>query len=118
MYNCGATDPGGPKPQHHDKWRSGDSAAELVAGLTDILGGTPQRLGKTMMRQYCPDIGGECGRWGDLFWDTSTRGKSAGMALGIPLARAREAVEALLALNSQFKFPGCWRCGMCGRRRG
>lgn len=42
----------------------------------------------------------------DHLWDTATPGKSVWMALGIPLARSREAVEGPLALNSQFKMSG------------
>jgi len=105
MYRS-ATDPGGTPPQHHDKWRVGDSAAELVAGLTDFLGGTPGGLGSLLMKQLYPDVQGESGVWGDMFWDTSTRGRSSGMALGIPRSRAREAVNAMHDLNATHKIPG------------
>ncbi len=105
MYRT-ATDPGGAPPQHHDKWRVGDSAAELVAGLTDFLGGTPGVLGSLLMKQLYPDVNGESGVWGDMFWDTSTRGRSSGMALGIPRSRAREAVNAMYDLNATHKIPG------------
>jgi FAD/FMN-containing dehydrogenase len=105
MYRS-ATNPGGPSPQHHDKWRVGDGASELVGSFTDLIGGTPSGFGTALMRQVYPDVDGESGVWGDMFWDTATRGKASGMALGIPMARAREAIDALYALNPKFKIPG------------
>lgn len=101
-----ANRPSGPAPERHDKWRPGDGAAEVVANITDLAGGTPKFLAEYLFKQMCPDIDGTCGRWGDMFWDTSTRGKSAGMAIGLPLANAQEAVEALQALNKSYKIPG------------
>ncbi|MGH2348607.1 MAG: FAD-binding protein [bacterium] len=101
-----AQDPGGPRPDHHDKWRPGDSAAELIANATDLGGGTPPAIGRMLMQQLYPDVDGECGRWGDMFWDTSSRGRLASTALGIPIARAREAVDVLYDVNAKYKIPG------------
>jgi len=101
-----AVRPAGPAPNRDNKWRPGDSAAELIAGATDLMSDLTPALVGVLLQQTYPDIAGVCGTWGEMFWDTSTRGKLASSAMGIPLDRAREAITELRQLNQTHKIAG------------
>lgn len=105
MYDH-AADPGGPRPPRHDRWRPGDGAAELIAAVTDLSGGTLPPLGNLLVRTALPAVNGDTGTWGEVFWDTATRGRSAGLAFGIPLSHALTGVDLLHELNRDFRIPG------------
>ena len=93
MYREAVRPAGGHAPSRDNKWRPGDSAAELLAGATDLLSNLTPGLVGALLKQSYPDMDGVCGSWGEMFWDTSTRGKLASSAMGIPLDRARQAID-------------------------
>lgn len=106
MYRDAARPAGAPGPNLHDKWRPGDSIADLVGGATDLSSGLTPAVAPLLLHSLYPDVNGIAGTWGEMFWDTSSRGKLASTALGVPLDRLREAVTALYDLNDKFKIPG------------
>ena len=92
-------------PSRSTEWRPGDSAADVIARFTDLSPAlTPTLVNAILPAQY-PDVDGKCGTWGEMFWDTSRRGRVASTAMGIPLDRAREAVEALFDVNEAHTAP-------------
>jgi FAD/FMN-containing dehydrogenase len=105
MYDF-TSDPGGQRPPRDDKFRPGDGAAEAIALLTDLSGGAPPAIGNFLVGIALPNVNGDTGTWAEQFWDTSTRGRSAGLAFGIPLERALEGVDVLYELNAEFRVPG------------
>ena len=96
----------GHAPNRDNKWRPGDSAAELLAGATDLVSSLTPGLVGALLKQSYPDMDGVCGSWGEMFWDTSTRGKLASSAMGIPLDRARDALTELYRLNESHQIAG------------
>ncbi len=106
MYRDAVRAAGAPSPTLHDKWRPGDSIADLVGAATDLSSQITPTLAPMLLHSLYPDVNGVAGTWGEMFWDTSSRGKLASTAMGIPLARAREAVDALYDLNAKFRIPG------------
>lgn len=106
MYRDATRPAGAPSPGLHDKWRPGDSIADLVGGATDLTSQITPSLAPMLLHAMYPDVNGVAGTWGEMFWDTSSRGKLASTAMGIPMERAQEAVEALYDLNDEFQIPG------------
>lgn len=106
MYRETVRPADGHAPNRDNKWRPGDSAAELVAAATDLVSDlTPVVVG-ALLKQAYPDIDGVSGSWGEMFWDTSSRGKLASTGMGIPLDRAREAITELYQLNASHQIAG------------
>ncbi len=87
------------------EWRPGDSAADVIARLTDLSPELTPTLVNAILPQQYGDVEGVCGTWGEMFWDTSTRGRVASTAMGIPLDRVREAIDALFELNATHTAP-------------
>jgi hypothetical protein len=81
------------KPTTPGKIVAGDSAFEAIAIFTDLFGGVTPDLSKLLFKIGVKDIDGACGTHGQTFRDTTTRGKAASSAIGVPLDRARELVE-------------------------
>lgn len=95
----------GPSPNLQDKWRPGDSAGELIGNATDLVPALTPAIATLLIHQLYPDVDGASGTWGEMFWDTSTRGRLASTAMGIPLDRAREAVHALYDVIDTIRAP-------------
>jgi hypothetical protein len=92
-------------PSRTTAWRPGDSAADVIARFTDLSPALTPTLVNALLPSQYPDIDGKCGTWGETFWDTSRRGRVASTAMGIPLDRAREAVEVLFDVNEDHTAP-------------
>ncbi len=101
-----ATRATGPSPAVQDKWRPGDSAGEFIGAATDLVSALTPAIESLLIHRIYPDVDGVCGTWGEMFSDTSTRGRLASTAMGMPLARVREAVDALYDLNDAQPMPG------------
>ncbi|MEP0547389.1 MAG: FAD-binding protein [Rhodothermales bacterium] len=86
-------------------WRPGDSAADVIARLTDVSPELSPALVNALLPQQYGDVEGVCGTWGEMFWDTSTRGRVASTAMGLPLDRVREGLDALFELNATHTVP-------------
>jgi hypothetical protein len=93
-------------PSPGSKLTEGDGALEIVGVLTDMVSQlTIPVLAKLLDRFYAEyeDI---AGTHGELFTDTTTRGKASGSAIAIPLGRVREALQAALDLSGKSPYPG------------
>lgn len=106
MYREATRPSGCPSPSSPGVWRPGDGATEVLSRLTDLSPTVTPLLVNALMPQQYPDVDGECGTWGEMFWDTSRRGRVASTAMGIPMDRVRDGVEALFALNTDWQIPG------------
>ncbi|RKH65686.1 FAD-binding protein [Corallococcus llansteffanensis] len=106
MYKHAQCPPGSRPPSPGSKLTPGDSALEIVGVLTDMVSDlTIPVLGRLLDRFY-GEYSDICGTPGQMFTDTSTRGKAFGSALGIPLGQVRKTVETALAINREYAFPG------------
>ena len=93
-----------PSPSR-DKIVQGDNALELVGRITDIV---PDLIdpASDLVQFFYDDVDGICGTLGEIFSDTTTRGKTASTALGIPLGRVREALDIGFEVFEEAKFAG------------
>jgi FAD/FMN-containing dehydrogenase len=105
MYREAVPPAGCEPPSQSTGWRPGDSAADVIARFTDLSPSLTPTLVNALLPSQYPDVDGKCGTWGEIFWDTSRRGRVASTAMGIPLDRAREAVEALFDVNEDHTAP-------------
>ena len=87
-------------------WRPGDSAADVIGRITDVSSALTPTLVNALFPQQYPDVDGVFGTWGEMFGDTSLQGRAASTAMGIPLDRVREAVDALFDLNEHHQISG------------
>jgi hypothetical protein len=105
MYREDEEPEGCRPPGRATAWRPGDSAADVIARFTDLSPSLTPTLVNALLPSQYPDLDGRCGTWGETFWDTSRRGRVASTAMGIPLDRAREAVETLFDVNEDHTAP-------------
>ena len=77
----------------------GDDALAFVGLLSDAVPALIPTLATQLLGRAYGDINGAVGTIGEIFSNTSTRGKAASTAMGIPLARAGEALDVVLELN-------------------
>ena len=106
MYREDARPAGCPSPTPSTGWRPGDSAADVIGRITDVSSAITPTLVNALFPQQYPDVDGVCGTWGEMFGDTGLGGRAASTAMGIPMDRVREAVEALFELNETRTIPG------------
>jgi hypothetical protein len=92
--------------ERNQKWSPGDDAAAVVGRLTDVASGIVPALAGFLVESQYGEVDGECGTLGEVFTNTTLRGHLASAAVGIPLARVRETLEALRDLHNQEPFPG------------
>jgi FAD binding domain-containing protein/D-arabinono-1,4-lactone oxidase len=85
--------PGSKPPSIGSSWSQGDSAMEAVGFITDHVPGVTADLAKLLTKLLAGNIDNVCGQPGQVFRDTTTRGKAAGAAMGVPLDRVEEAVR-------------------------
>jgi len=83
------------------KYRPGDDAAGFIGELLD----TVPRLIPTALNALIGPLYGEyelkVGKLGEIFYNTTNRGKSAACSLGIPLSMASTAMERALAVHEE-----------------
>lgn len=88
------------------QWGPGDDAAEVIGKVFDLTGNLTMPIVNKLVRELYKDIDNQCGKLGEIFSNTRTRGKNLSCAMGVPLANVRTALEALLAMNKSNRFPG------------
>jgi len=89
----GACPDGAKRASQHGRFAQGDGTLELIGKLTDVFPGLTDDLSGLADKLKFKDSRNVCGPPGDVFRDTTTRGKSASSAMGVPLNRLREALE-------------------------
>lgn len=90
----------------NQKWSPGDDAGAVVGRLADVASGIVPAIAGFLVESQYGEVDGECGTLGEVFTNTTLRGRLASAAVGIPLGRVRETLEALQALHNQETFPG------------
>lgn len=84
----------------------GDDAPAFIGLVTDLAPSTiPFAVNQALARAY-RDIHEVEGTLGEIFTNTTIRGRVASTAMGIPVSRATEALDLVLALNREHgPFP-------------
>ena len=93
MFRVPQLTTGSKPPSRGSSWSQGDSAMEAIGFLTDVVPTATAGLAKALTKLLAGDIDNVCGQPGQIFRDTTTRGKAAGAAMGVPLDRVEEAVR-------------------------
>ncbi|HET9040861.1 MAG TPA: FAD-binding protein [Gemmatimonadales bacterium] len=93
MYRVPSRPPGSTPPKTGSEWTQGDSAFEAVGLITDLLPDASALLASLIDKLTRTTVANVCGEPGQMFRDTTTRGKTAGAAVGVPLDRTRDAIE-------------------------
>jgi hypothetical protein len=106
MYSDSVRPAGAPLLPPPGRFAPGDDAGALVGHFLDASPNLTSFAAGALLKQLFPEAKGECGTIGEVFRKTTTRGTLASSAIGIPLGRVREALELLLAVNHDIKFPG------------
>jgi FAD/FMN-containing dehydrogenase len=79
----------------------GDDAAAFIGLVTDVAPpAIPFAVNQVLARAY-RDINGVEGTLGEIFTNTSLRGRSASTAMGLPVSRATEALDLVLSINRE-----------------
>jgi hypothetical protein len=97
MYRVPTRPPGSKPPKTGSEWTQGDSAFEAVGLITDLLPDASALLASLIDKLTATKVENVCGEPGQMFRDTTTRGKTAGAAIGVPLDRARDAIAVARA---------------------
>jgi FAD/FMN-containing dehydrogenase len=88
-----------PRPPHGDL-APGDDALQFVGTVTDALPLLiPAVLTAAVKSQYRTTTAPLQGTTNDIFPTTTTRGRASGTAIAVPLERALETMELILAIN-------------------
>ncbi|WP_375754956.1 FAD-binding protein [Corallococcus exercitus] len=106
MYKHAQRPQGSKPPSPGSKLTQGDSALEIVGVLTDTVSELTIPALSRLMDRFYGEYDDVSGTHGELFTDTTTRGKAWGSAVGVPLGRVRETIELALAVNRAYPFPG------------
>lgn len=90
-----------PPPLSPERFTPGDDAAAFIGVLTDgVPAAIPLLTQQILARAYAPYTKQE-GTLAEIFSNDDLRGRLASTAVGLPLDRTREAVEAVLAEQAQ-----------------
>ena len=92
MHRCSTRPPGAGRMPSDSKFGKGDSALDAIGAITAAWDGTTPIAAKLLTNAYKPyaNIAGTCA---EFFKDTSTRGRGASTAVGVPLRHAEQAFE-------------------------
>ncbi len=93
-------------PAPEGKITQGDDALEVMGVIADNASNVTPFVVNQLLKVFMKDFAGVCGTHGEIFGDTTTRGKAGSTALGIPLGRVREAAEVALRANQASPFAG------------
>lgn len=88
MYRENAKPPGSKSPKLKGGFGKGDSLLDVIGAFTDKVKGSAKWVSKLMDVAYKP-YKNVAGTPGQIFRDTSTRGRGASSAVGVPLGDAR-----------------------------
>lgn len=92
MYRSPTRPPGSAAPSIGGRWSQGDSALEAIGLVTDLFPDLTGPLSKALEKIAQPKVENVCGRPGQVFRDTTTRGKAAGAGLGVRLDQVEQAI--------------------------
>jgi hypothetical protein len=94
---------GGPMPSD-SSLGVGDSALDVIAAITNMLGGAPWGSPKLLGLKYKPysKISGTPAQY---FKDTTTRGMVASTAVGVPISHAQHAFDIATAAVATYRAP-------------
>ena len=106
MYKHAARPADCQEPPPGSKFRQGDSALEVLGVITDLVSELTPALAGTVLAQAQRDVNGICGTHGETFGDTTTRGKAASSAMGIPLTHALQAFDLAMRIAREGGFAG------------
>ncbi len=98
-----ASDCNSPSPG--SKLKQGDGALEVIGVISEIASAVTPTVVNHLIQRFYNEYEGVCGTHGEIFTDTTTRGKAASTAMGIPLGRVREAVNIALPLIASNQTP-------------
>jgi FAD binding domain len=105
MYRVPSRPPGSKPPQTGSEWTQGDSAFEAVGFITDLVPDASALLASLIDKLTATRVENVCGEPGQMFRDTTTRGKTAGAAIGVPLSRTRESIAVARAEIQRIRAP-------------
>ncbi len=105
MYKDDLKDPSCAPLESGGKIVEGDGAAEIISVITDTVSEVTSDVTKLLVNSFYPEYQGRCGTLGEVFTDTTTRGRVLSAAMGIPLGQARRAVEICLKEVKRFEAP-------------
>ncbi|RKH15836.1 FAD-binding protein [Corallococcus sp. CA047B] len=106
MYKHAQCPPGSKPPSPGSKLTQGDSGLEIVGVLTDMVSELTIPVLAKLLDRFYGEFSNVCGLPGEMFTDTTTRGRAFGSALGMPLGQVRKTVEHAMAINQEYPFPG------------
>ena len=106
MYKDTARDPHANPPASGSKITSGDNALEVIGVLLDLASELTPFAVTQLTKLVYEEYDNVSGTLAEIFTDTTTRGKVASAAMGIPLGRVREALDLALQINQEYPFPG------------
>ena len=106
MYKDATRDPDARPPSSGSKVTEGDDALEVIGALLDLASDLTPFAVSQLTRLVYQDFDNVSGTLAEIFTDTTTRGKAASAAMGLPLGRVREALDIALRINRTYPFPG------------
>jgi FAD binding domain len=106
MYKDAARDPNANPPASGGKITQGDNALEVIGVILDLVSDLTPFAVTQLTKLVYEEYDNVSGTLAEIFTDTTTRGKAASAAMGIPLGRVREALDMALQVNQEYPFPG------------
>lgn len=110
MYRDDAMPPDASLPDPPSKITQGDDALGIVGVLTDVFGDITPALSRGLVSLGYADFENKAGTPGQMFRDTTTRGRASSTALAIPLERVSEVLDAVLQLHEEVEAPVVLAC--------
>lgn len=104
MYREPTRPPGATRPKLDAGFGKGDSALDAIGVITDGWDGLAPLAAKLFTKAYRP-YANIAGTPGEMFKDTSTRGRSASSAMGVPLRHARNALDLAAGAVARREAP-------------
>jgi hypothetical protein len=104
MYHSDTLPAGSHLPDASSKFGKGDSALDVIGTITDGWNSFTPFAAQLLELALAPYEQIGCTP-GQMFKDSSTRGKSSSAAMGLPLNRAREAFELAVSIVASEKAP-------------
>lgn len=83
----------------------GDTALEVVGAILDFAADITPSVVSILTRTFYSRFENVCGTHSEIFTDTTTRGKAASSAMGIPLGQVRQALNITLDTIKNFPAP-------------
>lgn len=105
MYRDAARREGSRLPDPPSAITHGDDAFAVVAFLTDTVTALTPVLGAGLASLGYGEFENVSGTPGQIFRDTTTRGRAASTAMGLPLGHVNEALDTLLRLQDDVEAP-------------